>query len=79
MEYTIHSRRLKRDVTFSRPGKYYLYVDLGGHPGTLGQQMCEYGKLRGNTLYYEHDNIQAFTNICRRWWNAYLRRTASDD
>jgi hypothetical protein len=73
MHYALQSRTLQRTLTFSRPGRAYLYVDLNGQPGTLGQQICEHGGLRGSTLTYRGEDQQAFARICQRWYKAYLR------
>lgn len=76
MRYTIQSRRLGRSLTFSRPGRSYLFVDLNGQSGTLGYQICERGRLRGSTLTYSGNDQQAFERICQRWYRAYLRDEA---
>lgn len=76
MMMIIHSRKLKRKIVFSRPGRSYLYVDttgIGTRPGTLGAQICEGGGFRGNTLAYSGDDQEVFEKICRRWYRAFLR------
>jgi hypothetical protein len=78
MTYTIHSRTLRQRLTFSRPGRQYIYLDWGGgHPGTLGQQICERGGLTGSTLTYGGEDEGAFAQICQRWYRAYLRNRRS--
>lgn len=74
MEYTIRSRKLKKDITFSVPGEAYIFVDLNGKPGTLGNQICSGGSLCGSTLRYEGENIDRFKSICKKWWRAYLSK-----
>ena len=76
MKLTIYSRRLNRQVTFSRPGDSYVYVDLNGSTGRQGNQVCHGGKLCGKTVTYHGDDLAAFAGICRSWWRAYLRKIA---
>ena len=74
MELTIKSKKLGRTVTFSRPGKAYIFVDLNGKEGTLGLQICKGGGFLGSTLYYEGDSQAEFERICRHWWRSYLKK-----
>lgn len=79
MRYTITSRTLKRDITFSRPGSYYIHVDLNGKAGGLGDQICRGGWLMGSTLGIDGDdddpNVrEKFERTCRNWWKQYLSR-----
>lgn len=76
MRYAINSRKLNREVVFSRPGSHYIRVNLNGQPGTLGLQPCAGGSFSGSTLVYSGDNESRFEAICRRWWKAYLRNNA---
>lgn len=71
--FTIQSRTMHRPLAFSRPGRSYIYVDLNEKPGTLGQQICEGGRLSGSTLSYSGEDQAAFEQICRRWYTAYRR------
>jgi len=81
MEFTIKSRRFKRDINFFcndfKPDAQFqmrfIFVDLNKQPGVLGNQLCEGGGLRGATVmaYSEKD----FESTCRKWWKAYLRET----
>ena len=73
MELTIKSRKLNAEIKFSRPANYYIYVDLGGKPGTLGNQICDGGRTMGNTIGCSGDQEQ-FEKICRRWYRAYIRK-----
>jgi len=76
MQFTINSKTMKQQVTFSRPGSGYVYVDLSGdgsNPGVLGSKICDGGKLTGNTISYSGDDDAAFGRICRNWFRAYLR------
>jgi hypothetical protein len=73
MRVTIKSKKLNTSLTFSRPGGGYIYVDLNGKPGTLGQQACEGGSTAGSTLAYYGDDPERFATICRRWYRAYVR------
>ena len=76
MRITINSRALNQEVTFSRPGSGYVYVDLNGQPGTLGNQICDGGKLMGNTITYSGDDDAQFARVCRNWFRASLRDSA---
>ena len=74
---TIKSKVIGDEVTFSRPGGYYIYVDLNGQPGCLGRQICEGGELLGDTLGVDGDDETAqvrFEIMCRNWWKTYLRK-----
>jgi len=75
MEHSIESRILNRTVTFSRPGQSYVYVDLNGHSGTLGQQLCEGGYLSGFTVSYWGNDEAGFRRLCQRWYRAYVRNS----
>ena len=43
MTYSINSRKLGKKVTFSQPASWYVYVDLNGKAGCLGEQICDGG------------------------------------
>ena len=73
MEMTIKSRKMNQTLTFSRPGSEYVYADLNGKSGTLGNQICHGGKTSGSTITYSGDSQEEFEAICRRWYRAYLR------
>ena len=73
MELTIKSRKLDRTITFSRPGKGYIFANLNGKPGTLGTQICAGGRTMGSTISYRGDSEQQFEKICRNWYRAYIR------
>jgi hypothetical protein len=72
MIYSFYSRKLKHDVEFSIPGSSYIYVDLNGKPGTLGNQICHGGGLTGSTMSYSGDNQKKFEEICKNWWRKYI-------
>lgn len=72
MQFTINSRKLKKTITFSRPGKSYIFADLNGQAGTLGNQLCKGGSLAGSTLAYDGSSQPEFERICRNWWKLYL-------
>lgn len=71
MEFTINSRKHGK-VTFSRPGKSYVFVDINGLPRTLRKQICSGGYFLGNTISWEGDH-EGFKKLCRRWWKNYLK------
>ena len=73
MEMQIVSRKLGRTLTFSRPGSSYIFVDLNGHSGTLGRQICRGGYTMGDTLAYSGSDQTAFEAVCRRWYRAHIR------
>lgn len=73
MKTTINSKE-HGEITFFCPGSgKYVWVDLNGKPGTLGNQICQGGNLRGNTLSYYGEDQEGFDKYCRSWWKAYLR------
>ena len=74
MSITINSRKLNRAVTFSRPGGGYVYADLNGESGTLGNQICRGGELIGDTISTSGATEAEFERVCRRWWAQYVRR-----
>jgi hypothetical protein len=79
MKITINSKKMKQAIDFSRPGSGYIHVDMSGdgsNPGSLGMQICDGGKLIGNTISYYGDNEETFGRLCRNWFRAYLPRTA---
>lgn len=70
MEFTINSRKLNREITFSRPGSSYIYANLNGQPGTLGVQIRDSNRY---THSYEGEDHEGFEKICRRWYRAHVR------
>ena len=76
MQFVIKSRKLGKELTFSRPGSYYIYADLNGKSGCLGRQLCNGGSTMGSTLGCSGDSQAQFEAICRRWYNAYIRYEA---
>ena len=73
MELTIKSQKLKRNITFSRPGSKYIFADLNGKDGSLGKQICDGGYLLGNTITYTGGDQQQFNEICRSWYRSYIK------
>tara|TARA_R110000868_G_scaffold176248_2_gene413718 strand:+ start:325 stop:573 length:249 start_codon:yes stop_codon:yes gene_type:complete len=61
-------------LTFSRPGIRYVYVDLNGMAGTLGNQICRYGTFSGDTIVFTGDNQVAFDRLCRLWVRSFLKK-----
>jgi len=80
MRWTVKSKRLKRDVTFFCSGGFdphsfydwrYIFINLNGKSGCLGNQICEKGELRGATLVaYSEDD---FISTAKKWWKQYLK------
>lgn len=77
MELVIKSRKLGKAITFTRPGRDYIYADLNGRVGTLGVQICRGGLTMGSTLSYSGDNEEQFKRICRNWYRSALKGEAS--
>jgi len=70
MQFTIKSRVLGKDVTFYRPGSFYIYTDVeNGKAGTLGNQICEGGYLMGDTIGVWGDG---WKDACRKWFRQYI-------
>ena len=67
----IKSKKLGKTLTFTQPGSFYIYVDLNGKPGSLGDQICYGGKLTGSTIGC--DNPEKFENVCKKWYRSYLK------
>lgn len=72
MVLQINSKKLSRKLTFSRPGNFYIFVDMSGKPGTLGEQICAGGRIFGDTLGYSGDDMVEFNRICRAWYKSYV-------
>lgn len=71
LRFTLKSRKLGHDVTFSRPGKHYVFLDQTAdqsRPGTMGAQICDGGGFHGNTIMFSGDDEARFAATCRRWW-----------
>jgi len=77
MELTINSKILNKKITFSIPGKSYIFADLNGQPGTLGKQICTGGYTSGPTMSYGGQNQKTFESICRRWYRAYVKNVSN--
>lgn len=77
MKLTIKSKVLNTEITFSRPGKTYIFADINGKEGTLGVQICKGGKTAGGTLSYDGDDKAQFNKICRNWLKSYVRAEAA--
>ena len=73
MKVTIKSRKLAKTITFTRPGREYIFADLNGRPGTLGVQICKGGWTSGSTMFYLGDDQAIFNRLCRYWYRAYIR------
>lgn len=71
--FTIHSRKLNKDVTFYKSPsvtKGYVYVDLNGKEGCLGKQICKGGYLMGSTIQATDEN---FERVCKNWLRLYYK------
>lgn len=79
MQLIINSRALDQQVTFTRPGRAYIFVDLNGQPGTLGNQICWGGKLTGSTIEYHGDDEGEFKELCRQWFRSYRAARRLDE
>lgn len=74
MILTINSKILGKKITFSRPASSYIFVDLNGKSGILGNQICEYGCLMGDTIAYRGYDQKEFNRICRNWYKSFIRK-----
>ena len=72
MKFEIKSRKLKQLVIFSVHHDY-IYVNLGGKPGTLCFQACHGGGFGGNTIIYRGNNQNEFEKICKNWLRKYYK------
>lgn len=72
MEFQIKSRD-HGVVTFCKPGREAVYMNIHGGPWNLGNQLCEGGKFRGPTIAAGDCTPEEFAALCRKWWRAYLR------
>lgn len=73
MELKINSEKLGKTLTFSRPGDHFIFVDLNGNAGTLGNHICRGGKILGSSIGYSGDDQKSFESICKTWYRAYLK------
>ena len=71
MKFSINSKKFG-EITFWAQLGGYIFVDLNGKPGCLGEQICKNGELMGSTLSHWGDEAN-FEKICRNWWRSYLR------
>jgi hypothetical protein len=46
-------------------GGGYVRLEMAGHSGTLGRQICDGGGFRGNTLTATPDTLPT---VARLWW-----------
>lgn len=73
MKTTINTKS-NGEVTFFSPNNGgYIWVDLNGKPGTLGNQICHGGNLMGSTMSYRGEDQAAFDKLCRNWWKSYRK------
>jgi hypothetical protein len=68
MNYTIKTRKFGALTFWCQDGGGYVYVDINGQHGCLGQQICEGGGFRGNTVYSKDLPTSA-----HRWWKQYSK------
>jgi len=72
MRLSIKSRKLQSTFNFFMiDGGGYIFLEYQNCEGTYGTQICEKGKMLGNTLRASPDT---FKKICTRWYQQYLRR-----
>ncbi len=72
MKLKIDCPELGRELTFTRPGRGYVYVDINRRPGTLGRQICENGKFLGETLVCMGDSQEIFVELCNDWYREFV-------
>ena len=67
MKYTIKSLVLDRSVTFSRPGRLYVYWDINDcSPGVI----CKLSN--GNILTYSGYDPAEFEQVCSDWYEQLI-------
>jgi hypothetical protein len=74
MKYSINSRIAGKKLTFSRPGRGYIWIDFNGGSGILGYQICDKGSLMGSTIAYYGDDQSEFDAICKKWYRAHMSK-----
>ena len=77
--FSINSKILGHEITFSCMPSGYIFVDINGQSGTLGKQICRgddgsNGCEMGNCIQYKGANTNQFRDICRNWYRAYCKR-----
>jgi len=72
--FKITSRKLNKTLTFSRPARSYIFVDMYGAVGSTGLQICKNGELSGDTLTADLVDQAGFERICRRWYKTFIRK-----
>jgi len=77
MELTIKSRKLNRAITFWS-GRSYIFCDLNGQPGTLGNQICAGGRMTGPTVTCAANDQWDFERECRKWYRQFTRANEED-
>lgn len=73
MTYSINSRKLGKKVTFSQPASWYVYVDLNGKAGCLGEQICAGGVTNYGSTIGCNPEWNDFVYTCKRWWKQWLK------
>lgn len=78
MEYTIHSKRLNRIITFYNKNTF-IYVNMMGFPnqtGCAGVQICKGGNVR--TAYRAGEILTAnklnFKKVCNSWLKQFYKK-----
>jgi hypothetical protein len=70
MKFTLKPKTHK-PINFFCNGEY-VYADLNGKEGTLGNQICTGGKLTGYTIMC---NAEDLPKVARSWWRQYRVQT----
>ena len=81
--FTIHSRKLNRNFTFSaniddskpRDSKY-VRIEEDGKTGTLAPQICYGGGFMGNTV---SSTPETFERDCRTWYSQYMASECAEN
>jgi hypothetical protein len=70
----IKSKIMGRTFVFHHASNGYVYVDLNGLAGVLGNQICEAGRLQGATIRcYSASDLK---RVCLNWYRSYVRKNA---
>lgn len=72
LEFTLNSRTLGQELTFTQPGQCYVWLQFGNGER---QQICEGGRLSGATVMFTGGE-DGFKRMCRKWYRSYMKAVA---
>jgi len=74
MIYSIKSRKLKREIVFSKRSNTedgYIFVNLNGKDGYLGKKICKGGYITGETITASDTD---FKKVCKKWLRQFYTK-----